>query len=419
MKIAVWHNLPSGGGKRSLYHHVRGLLEKGHTVESWCPPTADQTYLPLNQLVTEHIVPFDWKPKSAKTPFGRLMSSYYNIIDKIKAMEEHCRQCAEEINSSGFDMLFVNPCMFFAVNSIAQYVKIPKVLYLQEPYRFLYEARPNPPWAALPYPEKSQRTIKYWKSFLHDLVRIQGLRVQVREEWQNAKAFDTILVNSFFSRETVLRSYGLDAKVCYLGIDAELFYPTKVPRENFIVGLGAIHSGKGIERSVRSIGTIEKSIRPDLIWIGNSLVEEYKREIESLATYLGVNISFKVRVSDEEIVNFLNRATAMIYTPLLEPFGFAPLEANACGTPVIAIAEGGIRESIVHGSNGFLSGDDNPVVIGNSIKKLLKNPDIVDEMGGIARQNVLDNWTWKTAVERLEIYFFDLCKERVSITVES
>jgi len=35
MKIAVWHNLPSGGGKRALYHHVRGLVERGHRVESW------------------------------------------------------------------------------------------------------------------------------------------------------------------------------------------------------------------------------------------------------------------------------------------------------------------------------------------------------------------------------------------------
>ena len=57
MKIAVWHNLPSGGGKRALYNHVRGLRERGHTLESWCPPTADQNYLPLSELIAEHVVP--------------------------------------------------------------------------------------------------------------------------------------------------------------------------------------------------------------------------------------------------------------------------------------------------------------------------------------------------------------------------
>ena len=411
MKIAVWHNLPSGGGKRSLYHHVRGLLEKDHTVESWCPPTADQTYLPLNELITEHIVPFDWKPKSAKTPFGRLMSSYYNIADKIKAMDEHCRLCAEEINNSDFDIIFVNPCTFFRVTSIAQYIKIPKVIYIQEPYRWLYEAMPNPPWAALPSPKKSQWSPGYLKAFLHDIVRTQGLRVQVREEWQNAKAFDMILVNSSFSRESVLRAYGLEAKVCYLGIDTELFYPMNVTREKFIVGLGGIYSGKGIERAVHAIGTIEKSIRPDLIWIGNFSDEGYRKTVEALAISLSVNLSFKVRIRDEEIVAFLNRATAMIYTPLLEPFGFAPLEANACGTPVVAIAEGGVRETIKDGINGFLINGNEPIEMGKAISTLLKDEELAYRMGKQARNYVLETWTWNSAIERLEESLFNLTKE--------
>jgi len=41
MRIAVWHNLPSGGAKRALYDHVRGLVDRGHSIESWCLPTSD------------------------------------------------------------------------------------------------------------------------------------------------------------------------------------------------------------------------------------------------------------------------------------------------------------------------------------------------------------------------------------------
>ena len=59
MRIAVWHNLPSGGGKRALYYHVRGLVEKGHSVEAWCPSTSDRNYLPLSELITEHVVPIE------------------------------------------------------------------------------------------------------------------------------------------------------------------------------------------------------------------------------------------------------------------------------------------------------------------------------------------------------------------------
>jgi len=60
MKIAVWYNLPSGGGKRALYNYVRGLVERGHTIESWCPSTADRSYLPLTEWVPEHVVPLPW-----------------------------------------------------------------------------------------------------------------------------------------------------------------------------------------------------------------------------------------------------------------------------------------------------------------------------------------------------------------------
>lgn len=111
MKIAVWHNLPSGGGKRALYHQVRGLSERGHTVESWCPPTADQTYLPLSEFVSEHIVPLDWQPKEATTYLDKVKADYFNVTDKIKAMDKHCQQCAQEINAGGFDLLLPIPAL--------------------------------------------------------------------------------------------------------------------------------------------------------------------------------------------------------------------------------------------------------------------------------------------------------------------
>ena len=72
MRIAVWHNLPSGGAKRALHDQVRGLVGRGHVVESWCPPTADQEFLSIGQLVPEHVVPLEmidansWKAIGAR-----------------------------------------------------------------------------------------------------------------------------------------------------------------------------------------------------------------------------------------------------------------------------------------------------------------------------------------------------------------
>jgi glycosyltransferase involved in cell wall biosynthesis len=92
----------------------------------------------------------------------------------------------------------------------------------------------------------------------------------------------------------------------------------------------------------------------------------------------------------------------MIYTPRLEPFGLAPLEAMACETPVVAIAEGGVREYMRDGINGILVDHDDPMAIGKAILYLLERPSVAREIGTKARKYVLDNWNLEGATERLE-----------------
>ena len=91
MRIAIWHNLPSGGAKRALYDQVAGLVKLGHYVESWCPPTADQQFLPLSDLVTEHIVDAEHVSLSKRKNLWELA----NDTDvQVEAMNSHCQRCA-------------------------------------------------------------------------------------------------------------------------------------------------------------------------------------------------------------------------------------------------------------------------------------------------------------------------------------
>lgn len=406
MKIAVWHNLPSGGGKRALYYHIKGLIQRGYRVESWCPPTADQTYLPLSDLITEHIVPFPWKPRKSKVLIDRPLSPYYYIVDKIKAMDRHCQECADEINSGGFDLLFANSCSFFGTTSIGRYVKIPKLIYLQEPYRLLYEATPQLPWLAPPPPKSIYLSLRYLKLFLRDLLIVKGLRIQAREEVLNAKAFDTILVNSFFSRESVLRAYGVDAKVCYLGIDPELFHNQHQQREDFIVGLGSFIPSKNIKFVIESISKV-KEPRPHLLWIGNSGLPDHIEELKQFAKSVNVNFNPQVRIDDQELVGILNRAMLMIYAPRLEPFGFASLEANACGVPVIAVAEGGVRETIIDGLNGLLVEHD-VNKLAKAIEHLRRDKDYAHKIGKNGSKLVAEKWSVNASIDRLESRFEEL-----------
>jgi glycosyltransferase involved in cell wall biosynthesis len=413
MRIAVWHNLPSGGGKRALYYHVKGLIERGHQVEAWCPSTADQNFLPLSELIEEHVLPLEWPAAEARQLFPWTLRGYRAAIKNIEALDRHCQECAEEINRGEFDLLLANPCRFYRVTSIGRYVRIPKILYLQEPQRILYEALPQLPWLALPRPKDPRWRPQHLLRFAANLVDLQALRVQAREELSSASAYDSILVNSLYSRESLLRAYGLESKVCYLGVDTELFRPTGVPRENFVVGLGGVYAGKGVDRAIRAIGTIERGARPNLVWVGDFARLPYQTQVEKLAAAIGVDLAIKVSVSDQELVELLNRARLMVYTPRLEPFGLAPLEANACGTPVVAIAEGGVREAIVDGVNGLLVGSADPNAIGESILRLLEDPALACRMGEAARNHVVENWSWKVAVDRLENSLLRSCeKER-------
>ena len=130
MRIAVWHNLPSGGGKRALYYHVRGLVERGHSVEAWCPSTSDRNYLPLSELITEHVLPIDIGQKGKSVARSPLLGLHGDQLRQAKALDEHCRRCADEINRRDFDILFANSSIIQAVSSIGRYVKAKKVLYL-------------------------------------------------------------------------------------------------------------------------------------------------------------------------------------------------------------------------------------------------------------------------------------------------
>ena len=106
-------------------------------------------------------------------------------------------------------------------------------------------------------------------------------------------------------------------------------------------------------------------------------------------------------LSDADIVTLLNKASLLLYTSRLEPFGFAPLEANACGLPVVGIAEGGIRETIRDGVNGFLV-DPEVECIARAAGELLQNSLLARQMGERGVIHVRQNWNVESSVDRLE-----------------
>lgn len=400
MKIAVWHNLPSGGGKRALYYFVRGLVGRGHKLACWSLDTADHSYLPLSEFVSERIISSDFKGRSRKRFIDKWRPDFNKTVDRMRAFDEACRRCAHEIEAGDFDVLFANSALHYSVPYIMRHLRMKKVLYLQEPCRYLYEARPVLPWVSDAPEELEQAALFSPRRFIADYPLLQTLRVQAKQEWLNIESCDQVLVNSYFSRESVLRSYGVEARVCYLGVDTTLFRDLGLPRERIIVGLGSFDSIKGVVLAVKAVALLPDP-RPPLVWIANSGNEAYRDEIIELARSLRVELRIQMAITDADLVAILNKATLLLYTSRLEPFGFAPLEANACGLPVVGIAEGGIRETVQDGVNGFLV-DPEAECIARAAGQLLRNPPMARQMGERAVVNVQRNWNVESSIDRLE-----------------
>lgn len=416
MKIAVWHNLPSGGGKRALYYHVRGLVERGHEVACWSLDTADHSYLPLSEFAPERIVPsdlFSESPGELKSPRGAGFTSwlapwYSAALARMQAFDAACKRCAKEIDAGEFDLVFANGSIGYHVPFILRHLAMKKVLYLQEPSRFLYEARPILPWVASA-PDDLENLLFGPRKLLRDYPNLQTLRLQAKQEWLNVQACDRVLVNSYFSRENVLRDYGVESHVCYLGVDTTLFRHLDLERERFVVGLGSLDPIKRVDLAIRAVALLPEP-RPPLVWIANSGSESYRKDISELARSLGVALRVQMAISDAELVTILNRASLLLYTSRLEPFGFAVLEANACGLPVVGVAEGGIRETIKDGVNGFLVEPDAESVA-RVADQLLRNPSLARQMGDAGVVNVRENWAVEQSVDRLERNLLDVIEK--------
>jgi len=384
-----------------MYDHIRGLAARGHQVETWSPPTAANDFLSVSGHAREHFVPLRGLAAFWQTRVGWVFRPYFGTVRLMRYMEEHCRACAAEMERGEFDLVLAHPCQYFRTSPIGRHVRRPSVIYLQEPYRELYEARPRLPWTALPRPERTW-TPSYLKAVAKDPLINLGNRHQAREEADWARAFDRILVNSYFSRENVMRTYGFDSRVCYLGIDVAHFTPGEAAKEPFVVGLGNIASNKGIELAIEAVGHVPAERRPELQWVGNFADRLYVEKLQRLAERLQVRFTPKVLIPDSELIRVLQTAAAMIYTPLLEPFGYAPLEANACGTAAVVVAEGGIRETVLNGINGVVVSHRDPRALGQAVDLLTSDLSHAAEFGLRARRHVETVWNLPASIDRIE-----------------
>lgn len=160
-----------------------------------------------------------------------------------------------------------------------------------------------------------------------------------RWDVKTAREVTTFVANSQFVRDRIRRYYDRDAEVIHPFVDdAFLDAPLFEERDDYHLIVSALVPYKRVELAVASGAR--------LVIIGGGPL------LESLRARSGPNATFLGSVSREVIVEKVARARSLIL-PGVEDFGITPLEAMALGTPVVALGEGGVRDSVVPGRTGI------------------------------------------------------------------
>ncbi|PSQ60749.1 MAG: glycosyltransferase family 1 protein [Bacteroidetes bacterium QH_10_64_19] len=173
-----------------------------------------------------------------------------------------------------------------------------------------------------------------------------------------------------------------------------------------LLTVGRLVRRKGIDTVLRALPTIIQTC-PDVAYVIAGTGPDRPR-LERLAACLGVRdrLCFVGDIGHDRLPLYYSAADLFVMParqdpPDVEGFGLVFLEANACGTPVVGAATGGIPEAIRDGETGLLVPPDAPGVLADAARRLLANPGLANTLGQQGRERVLNDANWDHVADRL------------------
>ncbi len=155
------------------------------------------------------------------------------------------------------------------------------------------------------------------------------------------------VTNSHYVAGRIRRYYNREATVVYPPVDTDFFHPDHSRPDDFALIVSALVPYKRIDVAIDAC----RRARTPMTIVGDG---PERARLERLAADSGTAVVFRGRVSNDEVRDLYRRA-AFVLQPGEEDFGIAPIEAQACGRPVVALATGGAAETVVPGETGVLA----------------------------------------------------------------
>lgn len=259
---------------------------------------------------------------------------------------------------------------------------------------------------------------------VHDLIGCifpQNLPIISRFYWsfwlpRSIRWADIIIADSHHTKNDLIRLVGIPpnrVRVIYLGVDAafqplqedEALEPVRVkynlPAE-FILYVGTIEPRKGLDTLITAYAALAREIPHDLVIAGKKgwYIEPLFRLVETYK--LGQRVHFVGYIADEDLPKLYNLATLFVYPSRYEGFGLPPLEAMACGVPVICSNAASLPEVV--GDAAWLVPPNAPEALAAAIRQVLEN----SQLQGIMRSKGLERakrFTWdETARQTAAVY---------------
>jgi glycosyltransferase involved in cell wall biosynthesis len=171
-----------------------------------------------------------------------------------------------------------------------------------------------------------------------------------------------------------------------------------VPRkgvDNVIRGVGRLRRTHGIDARLLVVGGESRDPDPDTTpELGRLMRVAAEEGVTERVTFVGARGRSELRA-------YYGAADVFVTTPWYEPFGITPLEAMACGTPIVGADVGGIKYSVRDGQTGFLVPPKDPAALADRLAILARDRELRRRMSRRARLRAVANFTWARVAEQV------------------
>ncbi|OGY41700.1 MAG: hypothetical protein A3G57_03025, partial [Candidatus Andersenbacteria bacterium RIFCSPLOWO2_12_FULL_45_8] len=229
-------------------------------------------------------------------------------------------------------------------------VDVPHLSYCHTPTRYLWDSTHEAIGLAWPGTRWLARLVFHY------------LRIV---DFAAAQRVDQFIANSKFTQQRIATYYGRKSEVIYPPIDTTFFTPSSEENkyqlkrhDRYFLCVGRCSASKKFDQVIK----VMNKLNYPLIVIGRGREQKKWRQIA------GNKTRFINQVNREKLRKYYRQATALVQ-PGIEDFGMATAESLACGTPVIALGEGGVGEIVRHGETGVLYEDQSEEALAEAVRK--------------------------------------------------